>query len=67
MLCTVVVEKEDNAYVARDVRTGTTDQGDTIEEALENLKEALELYYEDADDSEQKITPMFTTSLEVCV
>ena len=33
--------------VAKDLRTSVTDQGDTMNEALSNLKEALELYYDD--------------------
>ncbi len=46
MVCTVVVMKEDEGFVAKDLRTSVADQGDTIEEALSNLKAALELYYE---------------------
>lgn len=29
---------------------GCTSQGDNLEEAMENIKEAMELYLEDADD-----------------
>ena len=43
----IVISKEDDMYIARDVKTNVADQGDTVEEALENLKEGLELYYED--------------------
>jgi predicted RNase H-like HicB family nuclease len=42
----VLITKEDNWYVASSIETNVTSQGHTIEEALENLKEALELYYE---------------------
>ncbi len=66
MVCTVIVYKEDDAYIAKDIRTNIADQGDTIEEALSNLKEALELYYE--DESLNKSNDIFfTTSLEVKV
>ena len=65
MVCTVIITKEDNTYIAKDVRTGIADQGDTIEEALSNLKDALELYYDDNDIPENEV--FFTTSLEVCV
>ena len=47
MICTVAIFKEDDMFIAKDLRTSVVDQGDTIDEALSNLKEALELYYED--------------------
>ena len=49
MICTVAIFKEDDMFIAKDLRTSVVDQGDTIDEALSNLKEALELYYEDDD------------------
>ena len=33
---------------------GCVSQGDTLDEALENIKEAIELYLEDIDDRERK-------------
>ena len=66
MICTVVVSKEDDTYIAKDIRTSVVDQGATAEEALANLKSALELYYDDNDTSIPE-GPMYTTSLEVCV
>lgn len=47
MLCTVLVTKEDDVYIAKDLRTNVVDEGDSLEEALNNLKEGLELYYEE--------------------
>ncbi len=41
---TAVVHKEDDLYVAECPEVGTVSQGQTIEEAIENLKEATELY-----------------------
>ena len=66
MICTVVVSKEDDMYIAKDLKTNIADQGDSIEEALSNLKEALELFYED-NHSDMTSSTLFTTSLEVCV
>ena len=66
MICTVVISKEDDTYIAKDVRTSVVDQGNTVEEALENLKAALELYY-DGNDTAIQEGAMYTTSLEVCV
>lgn len=67
MICTVAVFKEDDMFVAKDLRTSVVDQGDTIDEALAGLKEALELYYEDEEDLTNVDNAVFTTSLEVTV
>ena len=66
MICTVVISKEDDTYIAKDIHTSVVDQGDTVEEALDNLKAALELYYE-GNDTLLPEGVMYTTSLEVCV
>ena len=47
MTCNVLITIEDDVYIAKDLRTNVVDEGDTLEEALSNLKEGLELYYED--------------------
>ncbi len=39
--------KEENMYVIKEVVTGVTTQGETIEEAMANIKEAVELYLEE--------------------
>ncbi len=44
---TASIHKEENIYVATCVEVGTTSQGNTLEEALANLKEATELYLEE--------------------
>ncbi|MHA1137418.1 MAG: type II toxin-antitoxin system HicB family antitoxin [Candidatus Thorarchaeota archaeon] len=49
MLFTVIVSREENQYVALTPDVDIASQGETIEEALANLKEALELYFEDDD------------------
>ena len=67
MLCTVLITKEDDVYIAKDLRTNVVDEGDTIEEALNNLKEGLELYYEDNDTLLENPNIMLTTTLEVSV
>ena len=43
----VIVQKDEAWYVAVCVDNSVASQGKTVEEALDNLKEALELYYED--------------------
>ena len=47
MQVTAVLTPEDDGYVAYNPETGTASQGDTIEDALANLREAVELYLED--------------------
>ena len=44
---TAIIHKEDDLYVAECPEVGTASQGETIEEAIANLKEATELYLED--------------------
>ena len=63
---TAVIQKEEDWYVARCVENGVASQGGTIEASISNLREALELYYE---DSAPKIaqTPSFVTTLEVAI
>ncbi len=43
---TAIIRKQDDLYVSECSETGTASQGETIEEALANLKEATELYLE---------------------
>jgi predicted RNase H-like HicB family nuclease len=49
---TVIIEKEDNGYVSLCPELDIASQGDSIEEAKENLKEAIELFLEYASPSE---------------
>jgi len=43
---TVAIQQEDSWFVAKCLENSVASQGKTIDEAMENLKEALELYYE---------------------
>lgn len=64
--CTVIIQKEENWYVATDAVSGVASQGKTIDESLSNLKEALELYYEN-NLPETDPSPIFVTTMEVAV
>ena len=46
---TAILEKEDDMYVALCPELDVASQGDSVEEALANLKEAVELFLESAD------------------
>jgi len=55
-----VIHKEDDLYVAECPELGTVSQGQSIEDALTNLKEATELYLEEFPLSEGA-HPLLTT------
>ena len=50
-LFTAVIHQEENLYVAECPEVGTVSQGETIEDAIANLKEATELYLEEFTDN----------------
>ena len=61
----VIIQKEENWYVAKCLDNSVASQGKTIEEAMANLKEALELYIQ--DERPEKPKEIFVTTLEVAV
>jgi len=60
MVYTAVIHKEEEWYVAQCPETGTTSQGVTVEEAVENLKEATGLFREEFPQ-ETVFRPLVTT------
>ena len=46
-MLSAVIHREEDMYVADCPEVGTVSQGKTVEKALENLKEATELYLEE--------------------
>jgi predicted RNase H-like HicB family nuclease len=44
---TAIIHKEVDLYVAECPEIGTVSQGETVEDAIANLKEATELYLEE--------------------
>ena len=57
---TAVIHKEDDLYVADCPEVGTVSQGDSIDQAIDNLKEATELYLEEFPQPDQP-KPLLTT------
>jgi predicted RNase H-like HicB family nuclease len=49
---TAIIEREGDGYVALCPELDIASQGDTIQEARENLREALELFFESASPRE---------------
>ena len=67
---TVIIEKEENWYVATCLENNVASQGKTVDEATENLKEAITLYYEDVkieETSMMKKNQIYITSLEMAI
>jgi predicted RNase H-like HicB family nuclease len=62
----VVVQREEDWFVTRCIDNFVASQGHSIEEALDNLKEALELYYEN-ETIPADLPLTLLTSVEVAV
>ncbi len=55
MKLSVVLWKEEDVFVVKEVFTGVTTQGETVEEALRNIKEAVELYLEELPELKEEL------------
>jgi predicted RNase H-like HicB family nuclease len=65
---TAIIEREGDGYVSLCPELDIASQGDTIESARTNLREAVELFFETADPSEierRRHLEVFVTRLEV--
>lgn len=60
---TAIIYKEEDIYVAECPEVGTVDQGETIEEAIINLKEAAQLYLEESPLPHA--SPRFITTFDI--
>lgn len=60
-LSAVLSPAPEGGYVAFNPETGTTTQGETVEEALANLREATELYLEEFPLLSVSGRPLLTT------
>jgi len=70
MQLTAIIEREGDGYVSLCPELDIASQGDNIEEARENLREALELFFETASPGEiaQRLhEEVYVTRLEVAV
>lgn len=57
---TAILHKEGDLYVANCPEVGTVSQGNTVDDAVANLREATELYLEEFPDAAQG-HPLITT------
>jgi predicted RNase H-like HicB family nuclease len=62
-LLAILVPEPEGGYTASNPETGTTSQGETIDEALAHLREATELYLEEFPLAARG--PSWTTTFEV--
>jgi predicted RNase H-like HicB family nuclease len=70
MKLTAIIEREGNGYVSLCPELDIASQGDSVEQARDNLKEALELFFETASPEEVKQRlhgEVFVTQVEVSV
>jgi len=67
---TAIIEREDSGYVSFCPELDIASQGDTIEQARDNLREALELFFETASKEEIKQRlheDIYVTRVEITV
>ena len=67
---TAIIEREGDGYVSLCPELDIASQGDSVEEARQNLAEALELFFQHTSQSEIKErlhNEVFITRLEVAV
>lgn len=67
---TAIIEREGNGYVSLCPELDIASQGDTIEEARLNLREALELFFEAASSNEIESRlheEVYVTQVEIAV
>ena len=67
---TAIIEREGDGYVSLCPELDIASQGDTVQDARENLREALELFFESASPSEiqQRLhEEIYITQLEIAV
>jgi len=65
---TIIIKEEEDWFVATCLENDIASQGKTINEAIDNLKEAIALYYEDEEDvSIAKSKQVYVTTLEMAI
>ena len=70
MTLTAIIEREGDGYVSLCPELDIASQGETVEGARDNLREALELFYQTApkDEIQRRLhVEVFVTNVEVTV
>ena len=67
---TIIIKQEEEWFVASCLENNIASQGKTMDKAIENLKEAIALYYEDENEEEMilpKNDQVYITTLEMTI
>jgi predicted RNase H-like HicB family nuclease len=67
---TCIIEREGNGYVSLCPQIDIASQGDSVEEARNNLIEAIELFFETASPNEvlaKMYSEIYVTQIEVAI
>ena len=66
---TIIIKREEEWFVATCIENNIASQGKTIDEATENLKEAIALFYEDELEEKYMLPKeqIYITSLEMAL
>jgi predicted RNase H-like HicB family nuclease len=64
---TAALQREEDWYVAQCLEVDVASQGPTIDEALANLSEAVELYLEAVDDPAEQVSATGLTAAEFLI
>ena len=62
---TIVIQKDNDWFVAKCLENSVASQGKTIDEVIDNLREAVALFYE--DEALPSFPQTFVTTLEVAL
>ena len=62
---TIAIQKESDWFVAKCLENSVASQGKTIDEVIDNLREAVVLFYE--DEAPPSFSQTFVTTLEVAL
>lgn len=61
----ILTYQEDDWYIAKDIISNVTTQGKTYEEAINNIKEAISLYYENNNMNDDTLKNMGISNIEM--
>jgi predicted RNase H-like HicB family nuclease len=67
---TIIIQQQEEWFVATCLENNIASQGKTIDEAIANLKEAISLYYEDKTRDELNLLKndqIYITTLEMAI
>jgi predicted RNase H-like HicB family nuclease len=64
---TVAIWQENDWFIAKCIENNVASQGHTMDEVLDNLKEAVSLYYEGESETALQFPRAFLTTMEIAL